>query len=56
MAQGTIRRFNGQKGYGFIQPHDGPKDVFRREAMTAAILHRDDTAIPRAIHAMRVPS
>jgi cold shock protein len=28
MMQGTVKWFNGQKGYGFIQPADGGKDVF----------------------------
>jgi CspA family cold shock protein len=28
MAQGTVKWFNDQKGYGFIQPEDGSKDVF----------------------------
>ncbi|MEB4207837.1 cold-shock protein [Mycobacterium sp. 94-17] len=28
MAQGTVKWFNGEKGFGFITPDEGTKDLF----------------------------
>ncbi|HEY6256279.1 MAG TPA: cold-shock protein [Xanthobacteraceae bacterium] len=40
MNTGTVKFYNGQKGFGFIQPDNGGKDVFvHATALERAGLH-----------------
>ena len=43
MAVGTVKWFNSTKGYGFIQPEDGGKDVF---VHISAVERSDLRALP----------
>ena len=44
MTTGTVKWFNGTKGYGFIAPEDGSKDVFVHVSalQKAGLQHLDD--------------
>ena len=45
MSNGTVKWFNAQKGYGFIQPDDGSKDVF---VHISAVERAGKTTLPEA--------
>jgi len=43
MANGTVKWFNETKGFGFIDPEDGEKDIFvHKSALASAGIHSLD--------------
>lgn len=42
MASGTVKFFNTEKGFGFITPDDGTKDVFVHKTATRSAIFEGD--------------
>ena len=43
MKQGTVKFFNAEKGFGFITPREGGKDIFVHKS---GLIHQIDASDP----------